>query len=157
MKCTRGYCETPVRIGARNPFVYAEHKLGKKINWHKMNPGTNEKNLKMLSECPMTSSSILKMNPPLFVKTGDLRPCATVSNPQWAPNPAGSNYTVTSRAYNDPVQGDLPDCFLIAALSSLAFLNMIPDKLPPFTYTFYKPPAVEGGVPIADAPVVDNK
>ena len=151
---TQDTAETPVRIGARNPFVYAEHKLDEKINWRKMNSGNKRKKLEKAFGMPYDQLFDPKNDSPLFVKTGDMRACATVSNPQWAPNPAGSNYTVTSRAYNDPVQGDLPDCFLIAALSSLAFLNMIPDKLPPFTYTFYKPPAVEGGLPIADAPVV---
>ncbi len=60
----------------------------------------------------------------------------------------------TSRVYNDPVQGDLPDCYLIAALSSLAFLKMIPDKQLDasgyYSFTFYNPPAE---APVATPPV----
>src|SRR5665647_609750 len=106
---TQDTAETPVRIGARNPFVYAEHKLDEKINWRKMNSGNKRKKLEKAFGMPYDQLFDPKNDSPLLVKTGDMRACATVSNPRWAPNPAGSNYTVSSRAYNDPVQGDLPD------------------------------------------------
>lgn len=158
---TRDTAETPLRIGARNPFVYAEHKLGKKINWHKMSPGHKREKLEEAFGMPYNQLFDPKNESPLFVKTGDLRACTTVSNPNWAPNPAGSTYTVTSRAYNDLVQGDLPDCFFIAALSSVAFAApaLIPNKLgTSYTYYFFNPPAVMGDLPIRDAPItVTNK
>jgi hypothetical protein len=148
--------ETPLIIGARNPFVYAEHKSGETINWHHMNSGNKRKKLAKAFGMPYEQLFDPVNRSPLFVQTGDLRPCSTVSDPQWAPNPAGSNYTVTSRAYNDPVQGDLPDCYFIAALSSVAFTApaLIPDKPnAPYYYVFYKPPAAEGGAPTADAQI----
>jgi hypothetical protein len=134
--------ETQLRIGARNPFVFAEHKLNEKIMWKKMNSGQKRKKLEEAFGMPYDQLFDPNNDSPLFVKTGDMRECKTVSNPLWAPNPGGSSYFVTSRAFNDPVQGDLPDCYFIAALSSLAFLNMIPDKKPldppkpPNTYAF---------------------
>jgi hypothetical protein len=100
-----------------------------------------------------------KNESPLFVKTGDMRPCAPVSNPTWAPNPAGSTYTITSRYFKDPVQGDIPDCFFIAALNSVVFSapDHIPDKPSlPYYYTFYNPPASEGLAPIADTWFAQN-
>ncbi len=153
--------ETPLIVGARNPFAYAGYKLNENVDWQNMSPRNKRKKLEDAFE--MSYEKLFDPSngkSPLFVQTGDVRPCTTVTNPQWAPNPAGSNYTVTSRAYNDPVQGDLPDCYLIAALSSIAFAavtipkpELMPDKLPPFTYTFYKPPAVMGSAPTADAPI----
>jgi len=135
--------ETQLRIGARNPFVFAEHKLNEKIMWKKMSSGQKRKKLEEAFGMPYDQLFDPKNNSPLFVKTGDMRPCNTVSNPLWAPNPEGSSYFITSRAFNDPVQGDLPDCYFTAALSSMAFLNMIPDNKPlpsppelPNTYLF---------------------
>ena len=37
--------EIPLIIGARNPFVYAEHKSGGTINWNQMNSGNKRKKL----------------------------------------------------------------------------------------------------------------
>ena len=126
--------DTPLIVGARNPFAYAEHKSGQEINWNQMNSGNKRK--KLADAFGMEYERIFDpvYGSDLFVQkdveTGDLRPCITVSAPQWAPNPAGSNYTLTSRVYNDPVQGDLPDCYLIAALSSIAFAGVtIPDPI----------------------------
>jgi hypothetical protein len=145
--------ETPLVIGARNPFAIAEHKKGEKIEWHKMEPEQKRRKLADALDMPYEKLFDPKNESPLFVKTGDMRPCAPVSSPKWAPNPAGSNYTVTSRLFKDPVQGDLPDCFFIGALTSVAFSEpiLIPDKPRlPYYYTFYKPPASEGLAPIAD-------
>jgi hypothetical protein len=75
-----------------------------------------------------------------------VRPCTTVSNPKWEAI-AGSTYTDTvlkTRVYNDPVQGALPDCYIIAALSSIAFAapNLIQEKTgSSYTYYFYNPPS----------------
>jgi hypothetical protein len=152
-----------MRIGARNPFVYAEHVLKEKIKWNRLGPGQKRKKLEKAFGMPYNQLFDPLKGSPLFVKivqanvnTGDLRPCITVSNPTWALNPAGSNYTVATRAHTDLVQGDLPDCFFIAALSSVAFSApaLIPDKpSTPYSYTFYNPPAVEGGTPVADKPI----
>ena len=146
--------ETELSIGARNPFVYAEHKLKETIKWHQMSTEDKHKKIKDAFEVDTYEEifdPIHESN--LFV--GDMRPCNPISDPQWAP--VGLNYTIGTRAYNDPVQGDLPDCYLIAALSSLAFLNMIPAKQPvnsSYSFTFYNPPPVLGGTPTA-APAVN--
>lgn len=152
---------TPMRIGARNPFVWAEHKLNEKIEWKNKDMKWEDKQEKLEAAFDGRPYSEL-FDPiygsPLFVQTGDVRPCTTVSNPTWAINPAGSNYTKTSRAYNDLVQGDLPDCYFIAALSSIAFVavtipnpNLIPDKPnQPYTYTFYNSPTQAASVTVTN-------
>jgi hypothetical protein len=148
--------ETELKIGARNPFAYAEHKSEETINWHHMDP--RSKRDKLIKEFKIEYEYDQLFNPeneesPLFV--GDMRPCNPVVPSSWGTNPGGNNYTVGTRAYNDPVQGILPDCYLISALSSLAFLNMIPAKQPvnsSYSFTFYNPP-VPGGTPTAAAPV----
>jgi len=155
--------EDPILSGARNPFVCAEHKLKQNLNWHGMNQADKRSKLEEAFDMPYEKLFDPKNKSPLFVQideqTGDMRPCTAIQNPTWAPNPEGSNYTVGTRAYNDPVQGVLPNCYLIAALSSLAFLNLIPGKQPPYSYTFYYPPAIEGGTPTVDntpVPVTNN-
>lgn len=137
--------ETPLNIGARNPFVCAEHKLGEKIKWNEMRPCQKRKKLEEAFEGMSYDQLFDSTNEsPLFV--GDVRPCTIVSNPKWEAI-AGSTYTDTvlkTRAYNDPVQGSLPDCYIIAALSSIAFAapNLIQEKTgTSYTYDFYKPPS----------------
>lgn len=146
--------ETPLSIGARNPFVYAEHKLDEKIKWNEMRPGQKRKKLEDAFDGMSYDQLFDSRNEsPLFV--GDTRPCTPYPVSGWGPKPGG---TFGTREYNDPVQGNLPDCYLIAPLSSLAFLNMIPLKQPlplpepPNTYEFkfYNPPA---SAPTPTAPV----
>jgi hypothetical protein len=135
--------EPPLSIGVRNPFVYAEHKSGKKIDWDKMSPGQKRTQLADTFDKSYTELFDPRNDSPLFVKTGDVRLCTTVSNPTWEAIP-GSVYTDKTRAYNDPVQGDLPDCYFIAALSSIAFAapTLIQDKTgPEYTYYFWNPPS----------------
>lgn len=136
--------EPPLSVGVRNPFVYAEHKSGKKIYWDKMNPGQKRQQLAdAFDGKPYNQLFDPRNDSPLFVKTGDMRPCTTVSNPTWDAIP-GSIYTDKTRAYNDPVQGGLPDCYFIAALSSIAFSapNLIPNQTgPDYSYYFWNPPA----------------
>jgi Calpain family cysteine protease len=153
----------PILGGARNPFAYAEHKLKENVNWHSLGQPDKKRKLEEAFEMPYEELFDPKNKSPLFVQideqTGDMRPCIAIPNLTWGPNPGGSNYTVGTRAFTDPVQGILPDCYLIAALSSLAFLNLIPGKQPPYSYTFYYPPAVEGGTPTVDnipVPVTNN-
>jgi hypothetical protein len=146
--------EPLLSIGARNPFVCAEHKLGEKIKWNEMRPGQKRKKLEDAFDGMSYDQLFDSRNEsPLFV--GDTRPCTPYPVSRWGPIPEG---TFGTREYNDPVQGNLPDCYLIAPLSSLAFLNMIPLKqplLPPeppntYEFKFYNPPA---GAPIPTAPV----
>jgi hypothetical protein len=146
--------ETPLVIGARNPFSVAERKLNEKIDWQYLTPEQKQEKLKKAFNKDYKKLFDPREAKDLFVEAGDLQPCAPIVPNTWAPNPAGSSYTVTSRIFNDPLQGDLPDCYLIASLSSLAFLNMIPDKTgTSYSYTFYNPPATMGGTPVATSPV----
>ena len=139
--------EPPLSVGVRNPFVYAEHKLGE-INWNGMSPGKKRKKLEdAFDGKPYNQLFDSRNDSPLFVQTGDVRPCATVSNPTWGS--IGSTYTDKTRAYDDPVQGDLPDCYFIAALSSIAFVgstttetNLILNQTGPnYSYSFWNPPS----------------
>jgi hypothetical protein len=148
-----------LNVGARNPFACAECKKGEKIKWYSMEPEQKRKELEDAFDMPYHKLFDPKNESPLFVNTGDMRPCAPVSNPTWAPNPAGSNYTVTSRYFKDPIQGDIPDCYFIAALNSVVFSKplLIPNKAaPPYSYTFYNPSAVVGGAPVADIWFANN-
>jgi len=144
--------EPPLSVGVRNPFVYAEHKSGKKIDWDQMSPGQKRKQLAEAYGKSYQELFDSRNDSPLFVQTGDVRPCTTVSNPTWEAIP-NSTYTDTvnkTRAYNDPVQGALPNCYFIAALSSIAFAApaFIQDKTgPDYTYFFYNPPS---GAPVRD-------
>jgi hypothetical protein len=151
--------EPPLSVGVRNPFVYAEHKSGKKIDWDQMSPGKKRKKLEdAFDGKPYNQLFDSRNDSPLFVQTGDVRPCTTVSNPTWEALP-NSTYTDTvnkTRAYNDPVQGALPDCYFIAALSSIAFADfttnyvykLIQDKTgTDYTYYFWNPPS---NAPIKD-------
>ena len=140
--------EPPLSIGVRNPFVCAEHKLQTKINWNEMKPDHKQKKLQEAFQIPYNLLFDPTKGSPLFVETGDTRPCTTYPVNQWAENPEGSNYFVTSFAYNDLVQGYLPDCYFIAALSSVAFATGLIQNQPaaPYNYDFYTPPVVEGGL-----------
>jgi hypothetical protein len=142
--------EPELSLGVKNPFVYAEHKSDKKIKWDEMSYEHKQKKLaEIITEVTYDQLFDPTTGSPLFVQTGDMRPCTTYAVNQWAPNPEGSNYFVNTIAYNDVVQGDLPDCYFIAALSSVAFATGLIQNQPaaPYAFNFYSPPAVEGGQP----------
>ena len=137
--------EPPLSVGVRNPFVCAEHKLGKKIDWDKMKMEEKKRTLgeafKMPYELLFDSKN---KESPLFV--GDTRACTPYPVDRWAPYPEVSTY-VDTFGYSDPVQGALPDCNFIAALSSIALAKpglLLNQSTAPYSYNFYKPPAVEG-------------
>lgn len=146
--------ELPLSVGVRNPFVYAEHKLNKKIKWHEMKLDQKKRTLEQVFQMHYDQLFDPTKGSPLFVKTGDTRSCTTYPVDKWK-SPEGSFYTDTL-GYSDPVQGDLPDCYFIAALSSVAISRpaLLPKQLAaPYNYTFYKPPTLDGGVPTPDSSV----
>ena len=135
--------EPPLSIGVRNPFVCAEHKSGKKIDWDKMKLEEKKRTLAEAFEMPYERLFDPTKGSPLFV--GDTRPCTLYPVSKWAPYPDVSSYVDTSVFYTDPVQGVLPDCFFLAALSSVAFVApiLLPNQTTaPYSYTFNK---LEGG------------
>ena len=54
--------DTPLCIGVRNPYVCAEHRLGKKINWKEMKPKDKQKKLEHAFKRPYNELSILYMD-----------------------------------------------------------------------------------------------
>jgi hypothetical protein len=160
--------EPLLSIGARNPFVCAERKLNENIKWREMKAGQKRKKLEKAFGIPYNqlfepTTGDPSIESPLFV--GDTRPCAPIVNPSWTPT--GSVYTTggpPTAAYNEPIQGNLPNCFFIAALSSVAFAaatipktsllqaqpNTPPDSTT-YSYTFYN---LVNGAPKADLPAV---
>jgi hypothetical protein len=137
--------EPPLSIGVRNPFVCAEYKLKEKIPWNEMKLEHKKIKLEQAFQMPYNRLFDPTKGSPLFV--GDTRPCTPYPVNKWTPYPEVSAY-VDTFGYTDPVQGVLPDCYFLAALSSVAFVT--PEKLPnqmtaPYSYSFYKPPTVEGG------------
>jgi hypothetical protein len=147
--------EPPLSVGVRNPFVYAEHKSGKKIDWDKMKLEEKKRTLAEAFKMPYEKLFDSKnKESPLFV--GDTRACTLYPVDKWAPYPDTSTYVDTSVYYTDPVQGALPDCYFIAALSSVAFQRnaLLPNQpTAPYKYTFYNPSAQDGGVPTPDSSV----
>lgn len=145
-------------IGVRNPFSVAELNLVKKITWSEKTSDAKRQLLEKAFGMPYDQLFDPSHGSPLFVTTkktqnvitggGDPIPCDPY------PCPTGTcktivngKYTDVSNAYNDPIQGCLPDCYFIAALSSLAWMAKLPSyTVPAYTYTFYKIPSA-GGAP----------
>jgi hypothetical protein len=145
-------------VGVRNPYSVAELKLEKKIAWSEKTFDAKRQLLEKVFGMPYDQLFEPSHGSPLFVNTtktqqlmtggGDPIPCDPY------PCPTGTcktiingTYTVGSNAYNDPIQGCLPDCYFIAAVSSLAWMAKLPSyTLPAYTYTFYKIPSA-GGAP----------
>ena len=172
----------PNTIGARNPYTVAELKLRKKINWQKKSPESKVKILEQVFGKPYNELFDPRTSSDLFPKTTDPRyekinagagdtvscasnPCPAIEN--WTAVTGGS-YTPDAVAYDDLVQGCLPDCYFISALSALAwasgtkttFRNQLIAS--PYKYTFYLPQTDAAGsilldkVPVADAAVSVN-
>jgi hypothetical protein len=146
-------------VGVRNPYSVAELKLKKKINWSEKTFEVKRQLLEKAFGIPYHQLFEPSHGSPLFVKTtknqqvmtggGDPTPCDPY------PCPTGTcktivngSYTVGSNAFNDPIQGCLPDCYFIAALSALAWMAKLPlYTSPAYTYKFYKILSM-GGAPI---------
>jgi hypothetical protein len=176
--------KTSRTTGVRNPYFVAELLLGKRINWGKKSHQTRKKILEKAFGMPYHELFDPRYGSSLFVPpkpktdildlhTGDLTPCdpfpcPTPTSADWLryKDAAGNygQYTVDGRIYSDPIQGCLPDCFFIAALSSYAFApppNAWITKnqtVNPYKFQFWSPPQVIGGPTIKDTltPVTDK-
>jgi hypothetical protein len=163
-------------IGARNPFVIAELKLRKSINW---NDKKASEKMRILEQAfgrpyrelfdPRFGSSVF----PAFrqkkfqrIETGDSipcspNPCPVVPSSNWIPVPNGK-FTPDAIAYNDLVQGCLPDCYLIAAVSAMAWATGSQSRFrndlnsSPYTYQFWSPQVNSQGQPILNLPPVKD-
>ena len=175
-------------IGARNPYVAAEHILKKKINWRKKHPDNKIKLLETAFGRPYHELFDPRYGSPLFPKqkrlvknreisvgAGDTTSCSPNPCPsftRWDPLP---NATVTpdKAVYNDLIQGCLPNCYFIAALSSFAWATqsqpafqtkntkilasqqVLPDASTGYTFQFCSPAMDGTNIILNKAPVAD--
>lgn len=139
-------------VGARNPFAFAEAKLGKTIDWRNVSAGEKKRIIENAFGAPYhevfnDSKKDTRYLHPVLSGSGDAVQCnaATVKNliKSWGKNPYGTTYSDTPYGYyEDPVQGALSDCFFVAALVSIANASRTKTKFPnlggsSFGITFY--------------------
>jgi hypothetical protein len=171
-------------VGARNPYAVAELKLHKKINWRKKTPESKIRILEKAFERPYHELFDPRFSNSLFPQKTDPRfeqilsgagdtvscvpnPCPAIEN--WTPVTSGK-ITPDAVSYDDLVQGCLPDCYFISALSALAWALQTKGRFQtnvvtyPYKYTFYSPKRDAAGsillnaLPGQDSPVyVDDK
>ena len=119
-----GAKERPDNIGAANPYVLAEVKLGRKVNWQRT-PRAHEileQALGMKYEdlfdprkpSPIFAGKAVKKNG----ETVRSEPPIDVGSVVWA-DPG--EFFDEAAEFFDPVQGAVGDCYLIAALASIAW------------------------------------
>jgi hypothetical protein len=125
-------------VGARNPFAFAEAKLGKKIDWQNTSAGEKRKILERAFGASYTEIFNPSNTRPGFLQpvksgSGDAKQCdsaiikSLIAN--WGQNPYGSDYSDAGYgSFDDPVQGALSDCFFVAALSSIAYATNTKTK-----------------------------
>jgi hypothetical protein len=145
-------------IGARNPYVVTELKKGHRIDWEKKSP--DEKTWLLEESLGNTFSKLFdpKHKSGLFPKktinsvtipetgSGDAKSCNPNPCPafdDFLPLPGAATISTSAR-YDDLIQGCLPDCFFVAALSAFAWAIRAQDKFlenlgHPTSYTFYVP------------------
>lgn len=154
-------------MGARNPYALAEFIQGKKIDWMKKPYSEKISILEKAFDMPYGELFDSRMGSPLFENMDALEKKITVessgvstdikfSEVGWTPSsgtsplPAkfidfsGSPYTVVPREIRDPVQGVLPNCWLVAALASIAWNKTASSSITqnqyaaPFNFRFYE-------------------
>ena len=119
-----GAKERPDNIGAANPYVLAEVRLGRKVNWQRT-PRAHEileQALGMKYEdlfdprkpSPIFAGKAVKKNG----ETVRSEPPIDVGSVVWA-DPG--EFFDEAAEFFDPVQGAVGDCYLIAALASIAW------------------------------------
>jgi len=113
-----------LNIGAANPFALAEVRLGRRINWRRV--ADTERVLEQALGVPYDQLFDPRSNSPIFagkeVKEDGVSvrsdPPVSVEGTAWVD--PGDFFEETAE-YHDPVQGAVGDCYLIAALSSVAW------------------------------------
>jgi hypothetical protein len=128
-------------IGARNPYAIIENLEKRTINWNKK-PRDEirflfDKHFGMKLEDVFGSP-----DSPLFrtAGTGAALPGCTDAWTDYTDFPNG--IYLSGANPDDVVQGCIPDCYYLASLYSLAWVNpaAITNQNPPFGFTFYYPP-----------------
>lgn len=122
-------------IGVRNPFAYAEAKLGKDIDWRSLSARKQRFWIEKGLGAPYAEIFNPKNTDPALIHpvksgSGDPVMCDAAKIKTliagWGKNPFGDLYCEpagTYGAYYDPVQGALSDCFFMASLAAIAFAN----------------------------------
>ncbi len=117
----------PVNIGAANPYVLAELKLGRRVNWQRHSDPR-----KLMSETlglPYEDIFNPRCRSPIFAgkETAPARggkpavrsaPPVEVGAVNWS-DPG--DFFEEAAEFSDPVQGGVGDCYFIAALASVAW------------------------------------
>jgi len=147
------------QVGVRNPYAIAELNLKKEVKWDTKSRDEKirilEKSVgrpycEMFDPCYGSSlfpSSRNNQNELPATGSGDAVSCTPNPCPamdDWLPVPNGI-FSDNKITYDDLIQGCLPDCYFIAALSALAWAmrsqNDFQTKLggSNYSYTFYSP------------------
>jgi len=139
-------------VGARNPFAFAEAKLGEKIDWRNASIGKKKRLIEKAFGVPYhevfnDAKKDTRFLHPVLSGSGDAVQCNADKVKSliksWGENPYGNTYSDAAYGYyEDPVQGALSDCFFVAALVSIANATKTKAKFPKlggssFDLTFY--------------------
>lgn len=104
-------------IGVASPYAMATAKMNRKINWSRVaNP---RKLLEDTLGMPYEELFDPKYNSPLYPGSKGAHKIDVGGGVAWVD--PGSFFDVTGCDVTDPIQGALGDCYLIAALSSIAW------------------------------------
>ena len=129
-------------VGARNPYAIIDNLEMKKVNWKKK--PRDEIRFLFNKHFDMKFEDVFgSPDSPLFRKTGTgatLSGC-TDAWTDYIDYPNGVYMGGTPHP-DDVVQGCIPDCYYLASLYSMAWVNPagITNQTPPFKFTFYYPP-----------------
>ncbi|MDD1653006.1 MAG: C2 family cysteine protease [Methanomicrobiales archaeon] len=153
VKKIRAVIRDDQNMGARNPYALADAVLGERQNWQRMGTARKKSVLEEALRRPYDELFDPKYGSPLFsrkligrlkgeeVRTQAGGPCSA-SIDHWGPVDGGVYFKdpKTDRGYlQDPVQGGVGDCYLIAACTALAWVSpqLIPSQAGPvYTYPF---------------------
>jgi hypothetical protein len=130
--------KTRLNVGAGNPYALAARRMREYLDWTRVKP---EQKLEILEEVlrkPFEKLFDPRLHSPIYPRrlreseiatTRKTRaaadPCCPVNVPSWGTIGTYFNTnTLATERYTDPVQGCAGDCYLIAALSSLAWINI---------------------------------
>jgi len=140
-------------VGARNPYTLADAVLGERQNWQRMAVSRKKAILEEALRRPYEELFDPVYGSPLFSRSviGQLKGeeilsraggPATASIVRWAPLPGGVYFRdpKADRGYlQDPVQGGVGDCYLLAACTAIAWVSphLIPGQAgPAYNYSF---------------------
>lgn len=133
--------KTPTFSGISNPFALAEAIQGKRINWAKKPYTEKTKMLETVFDMPYGELFDPKTGSPLFRHDSIYRKKKEKGTTYGAGTPCvipaswkdftGTPDVITSCDIRDPVQGSIPNCWLVAAMSSVSWTRGISYSLVP--------------------------